>query len=101
MDWLFTFCSTKLASITRRAPFGPACLSDVEVEIDFSDETTPKDVVSIIATEPLTNDEQWDIYERGEWKLWHEGEVIASGKVDVPEHKKEAEMVAPDPSLHD
>jgi glutamine amidotransferase len=100
-DWLFTFCSTKLASITRRAPFGPACLSDVEVEIDFAAETTPKDVVSIIATEPLTNDEQWDIYERGEWKLWHEGEVIASGKVDVPEHKKEAEMVAPDPSLHD
>jgi predicted glutamine amidotransferase len=100
-DWLFTFCSTKLASITRRAPFGPACLSDVEVEIDFAAETTPKDVVSIIATEPLTNDEQWDIYERGEWKLWQEGEVIASGKVDVPEHKKEAEMVAPDPSLHD
>ena len=100
-DWLFTFCSTKLASITRRAPFGPACLSDVEVEIDFAAETTPKDVVSIIATEPLTNDEQWDIYERGEWKLWQEGEVIASGKVDVPEHKKEADMVAPDPSLHD
>lgn len=99
-DWLFTFCTTKLASITRRAPFGPACLKDVEVEIDFAAETTPNDVVSIIATAPLTNDEQWDIYERGEWKLWREGEVIASGKVDVPEHKQEVEMVSPDLSLN-
>lgn len=83
-DWLFTFCTTKMASITRRAPFGPACLKDAEVTIDFAAETTPSDVVSIIATEPLTNDEQWDLYERGEWKLWQQGEVIARGKVDVP-----------------
>lgn len=94
-DWLFTFCSTKLASITRRAPFGPACLKDVEVEIDFAAETTPKDVVSIVATEPLTHDEEWDIYDRGEWKLWRLGEVISSGKVDVPVHKSEAAMVSP------
>ncbi len=94
-DWLFTFCSTKLASITRRAPFGPACLKDVEVEVDFASETTPADVVSVIATEPLTHDETWDIYERGEWRLWQLGEVIASGKVDVPVHKSEAAMVSP------
>ena len=94
-DWLFTFCSTKLASITRRAPFGPACLKDVEVAVDFASETNPKDVVSIIATEPLTHDEEWDVYERGEWKLWQSGEVIAQGKVDVPVHKAEQEMVSP------
>lgn len=94
-DWLFTFCSTKLASITRRAPFGPACLKDVEVEIDFASETTPNDIVSVIATEPLTTDEKWDIYERGEWRLWQLGEVIASGKVDVPVHKTEANMISP------
>lgn len=99
-DWLFTFCSTKLASITRRAPFGPACLKDVEVEIDFAAETTEKDVVTIIATEPLTNDEQWDVYARGEWKLWQEGEVVARGKVDVPVHKKEGQMMSPDPDMH-
>lgn len=85
-DWLFTFCSTKLAAITRKAPFGPACLKDAEVEIDFAAETTPKDIVSIIATEPLTSDETWDIYERGEWRLWQQGVVVASGKVNVPVH---------------
>lgn len=80
-DWLFTFCSTKLASITRRAPFGPACLTDADVSIDFAAETTNKDVVSIIATQPLTSDEAWEVYQPGEWRLWQAGEVIAKGVV--------------------
>ena len=79
----------------RRAPLGPACLKDVEVEIDFAAETTPNDVVSVIATEPLTADEQWDVYERGEWRLWQLGEVIACGKVDVPIPSSDATMVSP------
>lgn len=79
-DWLFTYCSTKLASITRRAPFGPAQLKDADVTVDFSAVTTPNDVVSIIATEPLTHHENWDIYEPGEWKLWQNGEVLLQGK---------------------
>ena len=78
-NWLFTYCSTKMASITRRAPFGPAQLKDADVTVDFSSETTPADVVSIIATEPLTTDEAWDVYQPGEWKLWEEGEIVASG----------------------
>lgn len=80
-DWLFTFCSTKMACITRRAPFGPACLTDADVSIDFAAETTDKDVVSIIATQPLTSDEAWEVYQPGEWRLWHSGEVIAHGIV--------------------
>ena len=83
-DWLFTFCSTKLASITRRAPFGPAQLKDADVTVDFEAETTANDVVSIIATEPLTSDEAWDLYQPGEWRLWQQGEVVQSGKVALP-----------------
>lgn len=82
-DWLFTYCSTKMASITRRAPFGPACLKDADVTVDFSSETTPDDIVSVIATEPLTTDEAWDIYQPGEWRLWQMGEVIAAGKTAI------------------
>ena len=81
-DWLFTFCSTKLACITRRAPFGNAQLKDADVTVDFAGETTPKDVVSIIATEPLTTDEAWHIYQSGEWKLWQQGEVLMEGVVE-------------------
>lgn len=83
-DWLFTFCTTRLASITRRAPFGPASLQDADVSVDFAAETTPDDVVTIIATEPLTMDEPWQRYQPGEWRIWQLGELIASGQVNVP-----------------
>jgi glutamine amidotransferase len=82
-DWLFTFCTTKMASITRRAPFGPARLKDTDVTIDFAAETTPNDIVSVVVTEPLTSDEQWDVYQPGEWRLWRKGEIIQSGVVDL------------------
>jgi predicted glutamine amidotransferase len=75
-DWLFTYCSTKMASITRRAPFGPARLKDADMVVDFESETTPNDIVSVIVTEPLTTDEAWDVYQPGEWRLWRKGEVV-------------------------
>ena len=78
-DWLFSFCTTKLAHITRRAPFGPAHLRDADINVDFHAETTPNDVVSVLATEPLTDNEQWMRYQPGEWRLWRGGECIAEG----------------------
>lgn len=79
-DWLFSYCSSKLAHITRRAPFGPAQLKDADLIVDFQAETTPDDVVTVIATEPLTCDEVWETYGEGEWILWCKGEAIACGQ---------------------
>lgn len=78
-DWLFSFCTSKLAHITRRAPFGPAHLKDADVQVDFQAETTPNDVVTVLATEPLTDNESWSLYQAGEWRLWRDGECIAHG----------------------
>lgn len=83
-DWLFSYCSTSMASITRRAPFGPARLKDADVAVDFGAETTPNDVVSIIATEPLTADERWEIYQPGEWRFWQKGEVVSRSPSPAP-----------------
>ena len=80
-DWLFTFCSTKLAWITRRAPFGPARLKDADVTVDFQSETTPNDVVTVIATEPLTDNENWTLMQGGEWMLWWRGEIVTQGRI--------------------
>jgi predicted glutamine amidotransferase len=83
-DWLFTLCTSKLHWITRRAPFGAAHLSDVEVSIDFTEHTTSADVVTVIATEPLTRDEQWTPYQHGEWRLWQAGETVLQGNLVTP-----------------
>ena len=83
-DWLFTLCTSKLHWITRRAPFGPAALSDIDLEIDFQQHTTRNDVVTVIATEPLTSNEQWQAYEAGEWRLWEKGETMLCGHLPKP-----------------
>lgn len=80
-EYLFAFCSTKLAWLTRRAPFGAAVLADCEVRVDFAEHTGPKDVVSVIATEPLTVNEDWQRFAPGEWRLFRLGEPVASGRV--------------------
>lgn len=56
---LLAFCGSKLSWITRRAPFGEARLTDCDMTVDFVKETTPNDIVTVIATEPLTNNETW------------------------------------------
>lgn len=75
-DALFTFCSTKLCWITRRAPFGVAKLADADVFVDFSSETQEGDVVSVIATEPLTVDEHWIKIEPEHYCVFVDGECI-------------------------
>lgn len=56
---LYAYNTTQLSYLTRRAPFGQARLIDDDMEVDFSHETTPKDIVTVIATNPLTKDEPW------------------------------------------
>lgn len=56
---LYAHASTRLVWLTRKAPFGVAHLADQDVTADFAAETTPDDVVTIIATHPLTRNEQW------------------------------------------
>lgn len=72
--YLLAYCSTNLHWITRRAPFGKAKLLDQDVEIDFQKQTTPNDVVTVIATQPLTGNEIWNKISPGEWVLFHLGE---------------------------
>jgi glutamine amidotransferase len=71
---LLTFCSTKLCWITRRAPFGTAHLADEDVTVDFSAVTTETDIVTVIATRPLTDNEAWQVMAPGECRLFVDGE---------------------------
>ena len=63
---LFTYATTKLHWLVREYPFKPAQLIDIEVEVDFSQVTTPEDRVAVITTEPLTQNEEWTAFQEGE-----------------------------------
>jgi predicted glutamine amidotransferase len=72
---LYASCGKRLCYLTRRAPFGKASLLDEDMQVDFAAETTSNDVVTIIATRPLTKDEAWTIIEPGTNLILREGEV--------------------------
>lgn len=85
---LFVFCSTKLSWITRKAPFGVAHLKDADISIDFSAVTTEEDVVTVIATAPLTDNETWEIMKPGESRLFELGDAISVNFGPEIQHKK-------------
>lgn len=74
--YLLAYCTNHLHWITRKAPFGKATLIDAEMTVDFQKETTDNDVVTVISTKPLTQDETWRKMEEGESILFKFGEQI-------------------------
>ena len=77
-SYLYCYCSSSLSWITRRAPFGRARLVDTELAVDFEQETTPTDVVTVVATRPLTDQEQWQEMAAGECRVFQHGESVFS-----------------------
>ena len=75
-DYLFAHASTLLHYIVRKAPFGEAHLLDDDVKVDFAAVTTPNDKVAVIATLPLTVNEQWSQLAVNELVMFHEGDIV-------------------------
>lgn len=92
---LFSYAVTKLHWIVREYPFQQARLIDLDVEVDFSDVTTPEDRVAVITTEPLTDNEVWQAYAPGEMILFQHGRPIKQAHTVVERLVREAL----DPSL--
>jgi glutamine amidotransferase len=77
---LYCHCGTRLCMLTRRAPFGTATLVDEDLRVDFAQETTPTDVVTVIATRPLTRDESWTELPRNQVMILREGLTMVPGR---------------------
>ncbi|KGT47425.1 class II glutamine amidotransferase [Acinetobacter sp. HR7] len=92
---LFTYATTKLHWLVREYPFKPAQLIDIDVEVDFSQVTTPEDRVAVITTEPLTQNEVWTPFQPGEMILFRDGNNIRSQLT----HVERLERERLDPSL--
>lgn len=76
-DWMIVHANTLLHYIIRQAPFGEAKLLDDDVSINFAAVTTPTDRVAVIATLPLTCNEQWVQMAQNELLMFKEGQIIA------------------------
>ncbi|MFM2486407.1 class II glutamine amidotransferase [Celerinatantimonas yamalensis] len=74
-DYVMAYCSNHLHWITRRAPFGQARLQDADMTVDFQTQTTPNDVVTVVATQPLTSNEDWQKMVPGEFALFRFGQL--------------------------
>ncbi len=73
---MYAHCATSLAFIERRAPFSKARLLDADVEVDFSEVTTLNDRVAVVATLPLTDNEQWCRLAPRELAVFHQGQRV-------------------------
>ena len=73
---LYCYCSTRLVWLTRRAPFGPATLIDDDLTVDFAKETTPHDIVTVVATGPLTRNERWISVPKRKLTAFRDGDAV-------------------------
>ncbi|MBI4986568.1 MAG: class II glutamine amidotransferase [Rhodocyclales bacterium] len=77
-DCLFAHRSTHLHYILRQAPFATAHLKDQDVTVDFSAVTRPDDRVAVIATLPLTDNEDWLPLPQDRVAMFVDGTLVAA-----------------------
>ena len=76
---LFAHCATRLSYIVRKAPFASAHLKDQDITVDFTELTTPGDRVAVVATTPLTDNEEWTPIAPGTLMLFVDGAAVDAG----------------------
>lgn len=58
----------------RRPPFSTARLADLDYAVNFENVTTQSDRVAVIATSPLTVNEEWNEFKRGQLLMFDKGQ---------------------------
>lgn len=89
--------------LIREPPFGTAHLSDCDYTINFASRTTEDDRVAVIATSPLTDDEDWVEIKRGQLILFDDGLPHTASddcfEAEIRQHGLESDVIPPTPSL--
>ena len=90
---LFAHCSTRLQYLIRQWPFSQARLIDADLEMDFSRTNGENDRIAVIATTPLTQNENWTSFEPGELLMFSQGLPVLRTLIPIPEdvQKRNAE----------
>jgi predicted glutamine amidotransferase len=70
---MYAYCSNKMCWVTRQYPFNEAHYVDTGDTIDFNTYLSKDDVITVIASSALTDNEQWHCMEKGEFKVFNNG----------------------------
>ena len=70
---MYAFCSNRMCWLTRQYPFGRAKLVDTGDVIDLSTSFSKDDVVTLIASHALTENEDWHCMKKGEFRIFNNG----------------------------
>jgi predicted glutamine amidotransferase len=76
-EHLFAYCSTALSVVQRTAPFGEIRMADSDRAIDLAHYNQPDDRMTLVATQPLTQNENWQVLAEGDLKLFTAGQEVA------------------------
>lgn len=71
---LFAHCSTHLHQLRRSHPFPHARLVDRDMSLDLGPLNAEGDVMTLLATQPLTLDEPWQALRTGEFRVYVDGQ---------------------------
>jgi len=89
--------------LVREPPFHSAHLSDIDYSINFATRTTEDDRIAIIATAPLTDDEDWVEINRGELLMFDDGLPHLAPEecyeAELKDHGLESDVMAVTPTL--
>lgn len=77
---LLAHCTSRLWYVVREWPFREAHLADMDMSIDFARETAPEDRVAVIATAPLTDNEEWTAFAPDELILFQDGRPVRKAR---------------------
>jgi glutamine amidotransferase len=86
--FMVVHCSTNLYLLQRQWPFAEAKLIDAEMRMDFSQTNTVEDRIAVVATQPLTQGENWRKLEAGDLLLLKDGQIVQETKLFVSDAVK-------------
>ena len=73
--YMYAYCSNRMCWVTRKYPFSKARLIDTGEVIDFSKKLSKDDVITLVASHALTDNEQWNCMEQGEFRIFNNGKT--------------------------
>lgn len=91
---LYARACTRLHWLTRQHPFPTAHLVDHDLHLDLSVANAAGDRMVLVATEPLTRNETWVPFERGDLRVFVAGQTAWSRSTAAPSGARDGQLAS-------